>query len=296
MNDMLFFAQLVNGLQLGSIYALIALGYSMVYGIIRLLNFAHGDVIMVGGYVVLFAISAGISPVFSAGVAILGCVLLAVMIYRGAYSPLGDNAPRISLLITAIGVSMLLQNLAQLFFSASAHSFPANNMVPMINYSISGINISFASIMTIVVAVAAMVGLTLLVHKTKTGKAMLAVSEDTEAAQLMGVNVKNTIMFTFAVGAALAGIGSILYCVRFPLVSPTMGALPGLKAFIAAVLGGIGSIPGAMIGGFAIGLFEVLVNSVGLSNWTDGIVFGILIVVLLVRPTGFMGESMVEKV
>ena len=292
----LFFSQLVNGLQLGSIYALIALGYSMVYGIIKLLNFAHGDVIMVGGYVALFSLGSGIHPIFSATLAIAGCVVLAVLIYRGAYSPLGSNAPRISLLITAIGVSMLLQNLAQLFFSASAHSFPANNMIPLVNYSIGGINVSLASIMTIIVAVASMFALTILVHKTKTGKAMRAVSEDTEAAQLMGVNVKKIIMFTFAIGAALAGIGAILYSVRFPLVSPTMGALPGLKAFIAAVLGGIGSIPGAMIGGFAIGLFEVLVNALGLSAWTDGVVFAILIVVLLVRPTGFMGPSMLEKV
>jgi len=292
----LFFSQLVNGLQLGSIYALIALGYSMVYGIIRLLNFAHGDVIMVGGYIVLFTMDMGIPPIFSAALAVVGCVVLAVLIYRGAYSPLGSNAPRISLLITAIGVSMLLQNLAQLFFSARGHSFPANDMIPFINYSIGGINVSLSSLMTIILAVASMVGLTFLVQKTKTGKAMRAVSEDTEAAQLMGVNVKSIIMFTFAIGAALAGLGAVLYSVRFPLISPTMGALPGLKAFIAAVLGGIGSIPGAMIGGFAIGLFEVLVNSLGLSAWTNGIVFGILIIVLLVKPTGFMGPSMLEKV
>jgi len=293
---MLFFSQLLNGLQLGSIYALIALGYSMVYGIIRLLNFAHGDVIMIGGYIALFTLGAGIPPVFSAALAVLGCVSLAILIYRGAYSPLGGNAPRISLLITAIGVSMLLQNLAQLFFSAGSYSFPAGDMIPMINYSIGGVNVSLASIVTIFASIASMAGLTFLVQKTKIGKAMRAVSEDMEAAQLMGVNVKNIIMFTFAIGAALAGIGAILYAVRFPLINPTMGALPGLKAFIAAVLGGIGSIPGAMIGGFAIGLFEVLVNAMGLSTWTDGIVFGILIVVLLVRPTGFMGQSMVEKV
>jgi len=292
---MLFFAQLVNGLQLGSIYALIALGYSMVYGIIRLLNFAHGDVIMVGGYIALFTIAAGISPVVAVVFAIFGCMLLATIIYRSTYAPLG-NAPRISLLITAIGVSMLLQNLAQLFFSASAHSFPASRIMPIINYNVSGVNISLTSIITICVAILSMSGLTFLVQKTKTGKAMRAVSEDTEAAQLMGVNVKNIITFTFAIGAALAGIGAILYCARYPLVSPTMGALPGLKAFIAAVLGGIGSIPGAMIGGIAIGLFEVLVNALGLSTWTDGIVFGILIIMLLVRPTGFMGPSMVEKV
>jgi len=293
---MLFYAQLINGLQLGSIYALIALGYSMVYGIIKLLNFAHGDVIMVGGYIALFTIAAGTAPVLAVVMAIVGCSMLAVLIYRCAYVPQGAAAPRLSLLIAAIGVSMLLQNLAQLFFSASAHSFPANNIIPTVLYVIGGINISLASIMTVFVAIASMIGLTLLVHKTKTGKAMLAVSEDTQAAQLMGVNVKNIITFTFAIGAALAGIGAILYCVRFPLVSPTMGALPGLKAFIAAVLGGIGSIPGAMVGGFAIGLFEVLVNAVGLSTWTDGIVFGILIIVLLFRPTGFMGPSIAEKV
>jgi len=294
---MLFFAQLINGLQLGSIYALIALGYSMVYGIIKLLNFAHGDVLMVGGYIALHAIITwGYPPAVAVAMTIAGCAMLAMLIYRCAYVPQGPAAPRLSLLIAAIGVSMLLQNLAQLFFSASAHSFPANNIIPMVLYPVGGVNISLASIMTVFVAVLSMIGLTLLVHRTRTGKAMLAVSEDTEAAQLMGVNVKNIITFTFAIGAALAGIGSVLYCVRFPLVSPIMGALPGLKAFIAAVLGGIGSIPGAMVGGFAIGLFEVLVNSVGLSTWTDGVVFGILIVVLLVKPTGFMGPSMLEKV
>jgi len=295
MYAMLFFSQLVNGLQLGSIYALIALGYSMVYGIIRLLNFAHGDVIMVGGYIALFTLAAGISPVFAVILAIVGCILLAVLIYRTAYSPLG-NAPRISLLITAIGVSLLLQNLAQLFFSASSHSFPASSIMPMMNVNVGGVNISLSSIVTISTAIVSMAILTFLVQKTKIGRAMRAVSEDTEAAQLMGVNVKNIIMVTFAVGAALAGIGAILYSVRYPLINPTMGALPGLKAFIAAVLGGIGSIPGAMIGGFAIGLFEVIVTALGLSTWTDGIVFAILIIVLLVKPTGFMGPSLVEKV
>jgi len=293
---MLFFSQLVNGLQLGSIYALIALGYSMVYGIIRLLNFAHGDVIMVGGYIALYVMAAGAGPAPAVALAVAGCVLLASLIYKGAYAPLGPTAPRISLLITAIGVSMLLQNLAQLFFSASAHSFPASGVMPMINFNAGGVNISLTSIVTISVSLASMAGLTFIVQKTRMGKAMRAVSEDTEAAQLMGVNVNNVIMFTFAMGAGLAGVGAILYCVRYPLVSPTMGALPGLKAFVAAVLGGIGSIPGAMIGGFAIGLFEVLVTAFGLSTWTDGIVFGILIIVLLVRPTGFMGESMLEKV
>jgi len=293
---MLFFAQLFNGLQLGSIYALIALGYNMVYGIIKLLNFAHGDVIMVGGYIALVIIAAGIHPMGAVIMAVVGCAFLAVMIYRLAYVPQGPTAPRLSLLIAAIGVSMLLQNLAQLIFTANVHPFPATQIIPLIMYSVGGVNVSLASIVTIITAVASMAGLTLLINKTKTGQAMLAVSEDTGAAQLMGINVKSIITFTFAIGAGLAGIGAILYVVRFPIVSPMMGALPGLKAFVAAVLGGIGSMPGAMVGGFAIGLFEVLVNSVGLSTWTDGIVFLILIVVLLVKPTGFMGQTMSEKV
>ena len=295
MDAMLFFSQLVNGLQLGSIYALIALGYSMVYGIIMLLNFAHGDVIMVGGYIALFALTAGINPVVSAAMAVFGCVILASLIYKSAYSPLG-NAPRLSLLITAIGVSMLLQNLAQLFFSAGARSFPASRIMPTVNFDVGGVNISLTSIVTIAVAIVSMAALTFIVQNTKMGKAMRAVSEDKEASQLMGVNVNNVILLTFAVGAALAGIGAILYSARYPLISPTMGALPGLKAFVAAVLGGIGSIPGAMIGGFAIGLFEVLVTAMGLSTWADGVVFGILIIVLLVKPTGIMGLNIAEKV
>ena len=292
----LFFAQLVNGLQLGSIYALIALGYTMVYGIIKLLNFAHGDVIMVGGYIAFFMLFAGINPVFTSIITIVGCVIIAGLIYKCAYSPLGSNAPRISLLITAIGVSLLLQNLAQLFFSANMRSFPAESIIPLVNYNLGGVNISLVSIITVGAAVLSMIGLTFLVQKTKMGKAMRAVSEDKDAAQLMGINVTRVTLYTFAIGAALAAIGAILYSVRFPVLSPTMGLLPGLKAFIAAVLGGIGSIPGAMIGGFAIGLFEVLVNAIGLSIWADGIVFGILIIVLLVRPTGIMGVSMTEKV
>jgi len=292
----LFFAQLINGLQLGSIYALIALGYTMVYGIIKLLNFAHGDVIMVGGYIAFFMLVTGNNPILTSIVTIAGCVIIAGLIYKCAYSPLGSNAPRISLLITAIGVSLLLQNLAQLFFSANMRSFPAESIMPIINYNAGGVNISLISIVTIGAAVLSMLGLTFLVQKTKMGKAMRAVSEDKDAAQLMGVNVTRITLYTFAIGAALAGIGAILYSVRFPVLSPTMGLLPGLKAFIAAVFGGIGSIPGAMIGGFAIGLLEVLVNAVGLSIWADGMVFGILIVVLLVRPTGIMGVSMTEKV
>ncbi len=292
---MLFISQLINGLQLGSIYALVALGYSMVYGIIMLLNFAHGDIIMVGGYIAMLIITAGISPAIAVVAAIVGCAVLAMVIEKIAYKPL-RSAPRISLLITAIGVSMLLQNLAQLIFSANAQSFPSSSIITVQNISLGSTQISVTAIVTIAVSIISMVLLTLLVQKTRMGKAMRAVSEDMSAAQLMGINVNRTVSFTFAVGSVLAGIGSILYCCRYPVLTPTIGSMLGLKAFVAAVLGGIGSIPGAMIGGFAIGLAEVLVTSLGLSEWADGIVFAILIVVLLFRPTGFMGRSMSEKV
>ena len=292
---MLFISQLINGLQLGSIYALVALGYSMVYGIIMLLNFAHGDIIMVGGYIAMLIITAGVSPAIAVVAAIVGCAVLAMVIEKIAYKPL-RSAPRISLLITAIGVSMLLQNLAQLIFSANAQSFPSSSIITVQNVSLGSTQIRVTAIVTIAVSIISMVLLTLLVQKTRMGKAMRAVSEDMGAAQLMGINVNRTVSFTFAVGSVLAGIGSILYCCRYPVLTPTIGSMLGLKAFVAAVLGGIGSIPGAMIGGFAIGLAEVLVTSLGLSEWADGIVFAILIVVLLFRPTGFMGRSMSEKV
>lgn len=293
---MLFFSQLINGLQLGSIYALVALGYSMVYGIIMLLNFAHGDIIMVGGYITLLALGSGLAPGFAALLAVIGCVLLAIVIEKLAYKPL-RAAPRISLLITAIGVSMLLQNLAQFFFSANAKPFPSGMVLPAANIALTeNLNISLTALVTIIVSVVSMLLLSFLVYKTKMGKAMRAVSEDTGAAQLMGINVNSVISFTFALGAAMAGIGSILYCCRYPLVSPTMGSLLGLKAFVAAVLGGIGSIPGAVIGGFAIGFSEVLVTAFGFSTWADGVVFAILIAVLLFKPTGFMGQNIMEKV
>lgn len=292
---MLILSQLINGLQLGSIYALVALGYSMVYGIIMLLNFAHGDVIMIGGYIAMLTIAAGVHPVLAVLITVAGCVILAVTIERVAYRPLRE-APRISLLITAIGVSLLLQNLAQLIWSANTRAFPATSIIPSISFHLGDLSISLSAIVTIVVSIVAMLALTFLVQKTKMGKAMRAVSEDTGAAQLMGININNTITFTFAIGSALAGIGAVLYCCRYPIVNPTLGSLLGLKAFVAAVLGGIGSIPGAMIGGFAIGLAEVIVTALGLSAWTDAVVFAVLIVVLLVRPTGFLGRSMTEKV
>lgn len=289
----LFVSQLFNGLQTGSVYALVALGYSMVYGIILLLNFAHGDIIMIGAYTAFYAMTAfHLHPIFSVILAVLTSTVLGVVIEKVAYTPL-RSAPRLSLLITAIGISFLLENGAQLLFGADTKSM--DTLVPG-NISFGPVTVSYTAILTIVVSVIAMVVLTLLVQKTKLGKAMRAVSEDMGAAQLMGISLNKTISFTFAVGSALAGIGSVLYLCAYSQASPTMGSMLGLKAFVAAVLGGIGSIPGAMIGGFAIGLLEALVAAVGLSVWKDGVVFAILIVVLLVKPSGIMGHTIVEKV
>lgn len=286
--------QLINGLQSGSIYALVALGYSMVYGIIMLLNFAHGDIIMVGAYIVwLMMARFALNPIIALLAAIVGCTALGVVIEKAAYKPL-RSSPRISLLITAIGISYFLENAAQIIFGANARVIP-----PFINaepITVGAVSIPAEAAVTLAAAGIAMVLLNVLVKKTKMGKAMRAVSEDAGAAQLMGININNTISFTFAVGSALAGIGSVLYCCAYPKATPTMGSMLGLKAFVAAVLGGIGSIPGAMAGGFAIGIAEALVSSAGLSEWKDGVVFAILIIVLLVKPTGLMGRPMTEKV
>lgn len=286
--------QLINGLQSGSIYALVALGYSMVYGIIMLLNFAHGDIIMVGAYIVWLMMDRfALNPIIALLAAIVGCTALGVVIEKAAYKPL-RSSPRISLLITAIGISYFLENAAQLIFGANARVIP-----PFINaepITVGAVSIPAEAAVTLAAAGIAMVLLNVLVKKTKMGKAMRAVSEDAGAAQLMGININNTISFTFAVGSALAGIGSVLYCCAYPKATPTMGSMLGLKAFVAAVLGGIGSILGAMAGGFAIGIAEALVSSAGLSEWKDGVVFAILIIVLLVKPTGLMGRPMTEKV
>jgi len=291
-----FISQLIIGLQIGSIYALVALGYNMVYGIVKLLNFAHGDVIMVGCYIALFTLTTfAMPPVLAALVTVAGCTILAVIIEKFAYRPL-RFAPRLSLLITAIGISILLQNLAQLFFTANPRSFPTHYLIPVGNVIIGQIQVSYTPLITIAVSMLSMVTLTFLVQKTKLGKAMRAVSEDTEAAQLMGINANTVITFTFALGAALAGIGALLYGAGYPRIEHTLGVLLGLRAFVAAVVGGIGSIPGAMIGGFAIGLLEVLVTAMGFSGWVNGAVFMILILVLMIRPTGIMGRSMMEKV
>ena len=289
----LLIAQLINGLQTGSVYALVALGYSMVYGIIKLLNFAHGDIIMVGAYMVYYAIASfALPPVIAIIMAVAVSTLLGVTVEKVAYTPL-RSAPRLSLLITAIGVSFLLENGAQLLFGADQKS-----MDPMINGSVSigSVNVSYAAIVTILVSVAIMVVLNLVVNKTKAGKAMRAVSEDMGAAQLMGISLNRTISMTFAIGSALAGVASVLYLCAYPQASPTMGSMLGIKAFVAAVLGGIGSIPGAMIGGFTIGVLEALVAAVGFSMWKDAAVFLVLIIVLLFKPTGFLGKKIQEKV
>ena len=289
----LFVSQLFNGLQTGSVYALVALGYSMVYGIILLLNFAHGDIIMIGAYTAFYAMTAfHLHPIFSVVLAVITSTLLGVVIEKVAYTPL-RSAPRLSLLITAIGISFLLENGAQLLFGADTKSM--DTLVPG-NVTFGPVTVSYTAILTIIVAVIAMVALTLLVQKTKLGKAMRAVSEDMGAAQLMGISLNKTISFTFAVGSALAGIGSVLYLCAYSQASPTMGSMLGLKAFVAAVLGGIGSIPGAFIGGILLGIIEIFAKAYISTQLSDAIVFAVLIVVLLVKPDGLLGKHVSEKV
>lgn len=290
----LFLNQLINGLGTGAIYALIALGYTMVYGIVKLINFAHGDIMMVGSYAaVILMVNAGVPFPVALVASMLVCVAFGVAIERVAYKPLRD-APRICSLITAIGVSYLLQNSAQLLFSANPRPFPpVFSIAPL---RIGGISISFVTLLTVLVAALLMVGLNLFVMSSRTGKAMRAVSEDMGAAKLMGVNVNMTISITFAIGCALAGIGAFLYCIAYPSVAPTMGAMPGLKAFIAAVLGGIGILPGAMLGGFIMGVAESLTKGFVSTQLSDAVVYGILIVVLLFKPSGLLGRAQREKV
>lgn len=290
----MFLTQVLNGLQLGSIYALVALGYTMVYGIILLLNFAHGDIIMFGSYVAwIELVQLGLNPAIAVLLAIFGCVLLGVLIDKVAYAPLRE-APRLSILITAIGVSYLLENGVQLLLGADAKVVPS--IIDLGTVQVFGSTLSGTALLTVAVTIVATVVLTLLVQKTRLGKAMRAVSEDMGAARLMGVNVNSTISFTFAVGSALAGIAAILYSMAYQQVSPTMGVMLGTKAFVAAVLGGIGSIPGAVIGGLIVGFSEVFVAAFGLSVWQDAVVFLLLILVLVVKPTGLLGRPVTEKV
>lgn len=290
---MLFLSQLINGIQIGSIYALVALGYSMVYGIVKLINFAHGDIIMMGSYAVWFFIARlNLPPAVSIILSILFCALLGVTIEKVAYKPL-RNSPRISLLITAIGISFLLQYGMQLIFTPNPRMF--TNLFPG-RLPLGSFNISNATLVTICVSIVMMVLLTLLVNHSKMGKAMRAVSEDNEAAQLMGINVNNTISFTFAIGSALAAVAAVLYCCSYQQIEPTMGSMLGLKAFVAAVLGGIGSIPGAVLGGLLIGVAESFTKGYLSSALADAVVFGILILVLLIKPAGILGRNIREKV
>ncbi|MCI5994935.1 MAG: branched-chain amino acid ABC transporter permease [Blautia sp.] len=294
---MSFLSYLINGISLGSVYAIIALGYTMVYGIAKMLNFAHGDVIMVGGYVVLTIVSTmGMPPMVGIAAAVLTCTLLGVVIERVAYKPLRNAASSLAVLITAIGVSYLLQNIALLVFGADTKSFTSVVKVPAITLAGGALSISGETTVTILACIIIMIVLTLFIKKSKAGQAMLAVSEDKGAAQLMGINVNGTIALTFAIGSALAAIASVLLCSAYPSLTPYTGAMPGIKAFVAAVFGGIGSIPGAMIGGILLGVIEILGKAYISSQMADAIVFAVLIVVLLVKPTGILGKQVQEKV
>lgn len=294
---MSFISYLKDGISLGSVYAIIALGYTMVYGIAKMLNFAHGDVIMVGAFVILTAITkAGLSPLLSIVLGVIICTVLGVVIEMVAYRPLRKASSNLAVLITAIGVSYLLQNVALLIFGADAKSF-----VPVINFpSLSlfdgRLTIKGVTIVTILACIIIMAGLTLFVSKTKPGRAMQAVSEDRDAAQLMGVNVNATISLTFAIGSGLAAIAGLLLCSAYPTLTPYTGAMPGIKAFVAAVFGGIGSIPGAMVGGILLGVIEIFGRAYISSQVADAIVFAVLIIVLLVKPAGLFGKNIQEKV
>ena len=286
------FSTLINGLSLGGIYAMIALGYTMVYGIAKMLNFAHGDVIMVGAYLI-YVFIATTNPLLAILFSVIGCVILGIIIEKVAYKPLRGASP-LAVLITAIGVSYLLQSVAQIIFGS------ANKMVTVYEFgavTILGATVQISALVTLGVTVVVMVVLTLFVKYTRLGRAMIAVSEDKSAAQLMGVNVNAIISVTFAIGSALASLAGLFYLLKAPAVSNTMGAMPGIKAFTAAVIGGIGSIPGAMLGGILLGVVESISYKITvIAPYTDAIEFSILIIILLVRPTGFLGKKRREKV
>lgn len=291
-----FLQHLINGLYIGAIYAIIALGYTMVYGIAKMLNFAHGDVIMVGAFVSYTVTSSyGVPVVASILIAMAVCTLLGILIEGLAYKPL-RGASSLAVLITAIGVSYFLQNLAQLIWGPAEIAFKrAVDLDPLVLFG-GELKISAEVIVTLVVAVIIMVGLTAFVNKTKMGKAMRAVSEDREAAQLMGINVNRTISTTFAIGSALAAVAGVLLCSKVQAVWPTVGSMPGIRAFTAAVFGGIGSIPGAMLGGMLLGLIETFGGAYISTQFSDAIVFLVLIVILLVKPAGLLGKQVQEKV
>ena len=283
---------LINGLSLGGIYAMIALGYTMVYGIAKMLNFAHGDIIMIGGYVIFVTMATG-NPLIAIAVAVVACVILGVTIEKIAYKPLRGASP-LAVLITAIGVSYLLQSLAQIIFGS------APKMVTVYDFGtikLLGATVQISALVTLAVTVVVMVVLTLFIKYTRLGRAMIAVSEDRGAAQLMGIDVNGIITITFAIGSALAALAGLFYLLKAPSVSSTLGAMPGIKAFTAAVIGGIGSIPGALLGGILLGMVESISYKItAIAPYTDAIEFSILIVILLVRPNGFLGKKRREKV
>ena len=293
---MSFLSYLISGISLGSIYAIIALGYTMVYGIARMLNFAHGDIIMVGGFAIFTMVSTlGMAPMIGILAAVVVCTVLGVTIEFVAYRPL-RGASSLAVLITAIGVSYLLQNLALLIFGSNARPFTSVVTMPGLKLAGGRLSVSGETVVTIVVCIVIMAGLTAFINKTKVGQAMLAVSEDRGAATLMGINVNRTIAITFAIGSALAAVAGALLCSTYPSLTPYTGSMPGIKAFVAAVFGGIGSIPGAMIGGIILGVIENLSKAYISSQLSDAIVFSVLIIVLLVRPTGILGKKINEKV
>lgn len=286
--------QLVNGISLGSIYALIALGYTMVYGIIKLINFAHGDVFMLGAFVGFYAIVRWeMNFILALLIAMIFCAVVGVIIERVAYKRL-RNSTRIAALITAIGVSLLIEYTVIYFRGASPEAYPT--VIPNEYIEVLGAKISVQALLILGVSVALMILLQFIVHKTKIGKAMRAVSHDADAAKLMGINVDNTISATFAIGSALAGAAGVIFGIYYTRIEPLMGVLPGLKAFVAAVLGGIGIIPGAMVGGLVLGVVETVVSALGYSLWRDAAAFIILILILIIRPSGIFGKNTREKV
>ena len=289
-----FIEQLINGLRTGSIYALIAIGYTMVYGIAKMINFAHGDIIMVGAYALYFSISVlGLPVPVALLLTVIVCSVLGVLIEKIAYKPLRKAQP-LAVLITAIGMSFFLQSSSLLIFGSTP--IPFQSVIPNENIKVGPVIISSITLVTLVVTAVAMILLTLFINKTNMGSAMRAVSEDKGAAELMGINVNSTISMTFAIGSALAAVAGILYISQYQSMKPTLGALPGIKAFVAAVLGGIGSIPGAMLGGILLGLIESVSKAYISTELADAIVFGVLIVVLLFRPSGLLGKKKIVKV
>ncbi len=291
-----FLTNLINGLSLGSVYAIIALGYTMVYGIAKMLNFAHGDIIMVGGYVCFCAVNyLGLPTGIGVVLSIVACTVLGIVIERLAYKPL-RNAPSLDVLITAIGVSYFLQNAALLIWGSDTKSFPSVVNLPSVSLFGGQLVVSAITIVTVVTGIVVMVCLTMFTNKTRMGKAMRACSEDRGAATLMGINVNSTISLTFAIGSGLAAVAGVLMCSAYPTLIPTTGSLPGIKAFTAAVIGGIGSIPGAFVGGLVLGVIEIFAKAYVGTQLADAIVFAVLIVVLLVKPSGLLGKTVREKV